>query len=113
MIEPEEKSTTDHSDLLAAFDQVDEWLEEIQKQEDEAVDRIFLRFCLLKGKAIDFDQVRRKRFPANPNLWTYYYKYGTPEQYFLLTRELIVEMGDEGIKRHLRIVFNPELLKED
>jgi hypothetical protein len=109
----EEKSNIEPDDLLNAFDQVDEWLEEIQKQEDEALNKIFLRFCLLKGKAIDFDQVRRKRYPANPNFWEYYYRPGTPEQFFLMSRELIVDLGNNGVERHLRISFSRELLKED
>jgi hypothetical protein len=109
----EEKSNMEPDAMLEAFDRVDEWLEEIQKQEDEALNKIFLRFCLLKGKAINFDYVRRKRYPANPNFWSYYYKPGTPEQYFLMSRELVVSLGVNGVERTLRISFSPELLKED
>ena len=109
----EEKSNLAPNDVMEAFDRVDDWLEEIQKQEDEALNKIFLRFCLLKGKAIDFDQVRRKRYSGNPNFWSYYYKPGTPEQFFLMSRELLVKCGDGRVERYLNIIFSGELMKED
>lgn len=109
----EDKSNMEPDEMLKAFDVLDGWLEEIQKQEDEALNKIFVRFCLLKGKVIDFDDVRRKRYPANPNFWSYYYKPGTPEQFFLMSRELIVNLGTNGVERKLNISFSKELLKED
>lgn len=104
---------TQSTELLTALEAVDETLARIQKQEDEAIDRIFLRFCLLKGKEINYDHVKRVKNKSNPNLWSYYYKPGTIEEFFLLKRELIAEVKDEQPVYKLNIVFNSFLLKEE
>jgi hypothetical protein len=64
------------------------------------------------GKEINYDFVRRKRDDKYPNKWSYFYKYGTKDHFWLMTRELTSEVTDDALVYKLNIAFNGILIKE-
>lgn len=109
-----EDSTQALDDLSKVFEAMDNILEQIDAKEAEVLNRVFLRFCVLFGKEIDFKQVRRVKDPQNANQWAYYYKYGVKfEEYFLMSRVLVVDVVDGKPDYKLNVKFNPELLRDD
>lgn len=95
--------------IIKTLEAVDELSEQINLKESDCLVKIFTRFCLLHGLLIDFDQIRRKNFSERPNYWEYWYKYGTKQQFFLMSRELLVNDNVPA----LNIVFSKALTKDN
>ncbi|MGN6639350.1 MAG: hypothetical protein ACTHJ8_10600 [Mucilaginibacter sp.] len=108
----EERSTLEPNAIMEAIDAVDDLLEQIRKQEEECLKRVFTRFCFLTGREINLDNVRRKTYQDNPNFWEYYFMIGEIKV-FLMSREVTVKTSDGQPEYNLNIIFNPEFLKED
>ncbi len=96
--------------VLEAIEAIDEISEQINKRENDCIDKVFVRYCLLKGAPLDMGRVRRKNYPDRPNYWEYYYLTNLGVQAFLMSPELVVTPGADHV---LNIKFNPMLLTED
>ena len=86
------------SDGLAAL------MREILATEREQLMGVFTRMCIKRGKPVEPEHIHG--VPAGKNATNYYYKFGTKEQYFLMTAKFSV--GESGPA--LDIDFNPELV---
>lgn len=85
----------------------EELLNQISLKEAERFERIFNRFCWLKGVAIDIAMVETVEPPDKPNYWEYWY-ISAKLKGFLMSRELKVVDGAPI----LEVKFNPILLDE-
>lgn len=96
-------------ELVNVIKVADDLSEQINKRENDCLNSIYTRFCLLKGLWVDFRHVKRKSYPGRPNYWEYWYKIDTPKQYFLMSREFKLE---NNVPK-LNITFSKELTKNN
>jgi len=95
--------------IMKAIEMVDSISEQIRKREADCLKSVFTRFCLIKFKTLDPSQVDIKNYPVRPNFTNYYYKFGTHEQYWLMSTELIIEDNEPK----LNVLFNAELVNNN
>ncbi|HEY4326384.1 MAG TPA: hypothetical protein VGN20_20535 [Mucilaginibacter sp.] len=99
--------------VIDAFEATDKILEQIEQTETDALKRVFLRFCLMKGYRPDFSQIHAEKFSENGNECSYYYGFNTPDHFLLMTRNLTVGVEDDEVKYNLDIRFNKSIIDED
>lgn len=102
-------NTKPEAAIMEAIEAVDTISEQIRMREADCVKRVFTRFCLLKFKTLDPSQVDIKNYEVRPNFTNYYYRFGTPDQYWLMSAELIIE---HDVPK-LNVLFNNELVKDN
>jgi hypothetical protein len=82
---------------------------EIKEAENEHLKKLYLRFCLLKGKMVDFEKLKLVDFPGRPNYGEWWYRIGYKDAYLLMTRNLIAEVIEGTPNFKLEIIPNKEL----
>ena len=87
--------------IITAIEAVDSISQQINEKENECLRTIYARFCLLKVKMMVATHVTRRSFKGRPNYWEYWYQSGTPDEYFLMSRELVVEDGEPETEYHV------------
>ncbi len=93
------------------FAQIEAIIDDFNQQVDDKLGIIYARFCLQRGLLMSYNYVRRKTFKDNKNYWEYWYKYGTPEQFFLMSRQVYLD-PQSGAPR-LKMVISGELKRDD
>ena len=99
--------TLNPEEIITAIEAVDSLSQQINEKENECLGTIYARFCLLKAKMMVATHVTRRSFEGRPNYWEYWYKLNTSDEFFLMSRELVIE--PDGPK--LNITFSAELTK--
>lgn len=84
---------------------------QITEQEEQCLQTIHCRYCIIKGLPISIGDVNRLvvNMPGKPSYYEYWYKINTTEQAFLMSREIISVNG----KHTLFVLFNRELARGD
>lgn len=108
--------TKEHANLAPTAEQqakAKKLAEDLIKQETEALQTIFARFCLIKKYPINYEHIGRvKETPYtksfNPTYYEYWYRINTTAEAFLMSREIV---KDENGDIHLRILFSKELAR--
>lgn len=96
-------------DKEAIDSQIKKWIADINEREEQCLKTIHARYCIPRALHHNAADVSRY-YPVdgNKNLYQYWYKFGTPQAFMLMQRELVFE--DNQPK--LNIVFNADLARE-
>jgi len=86
-------------------------LADVTAREEDCLKRIHARYCIPRALGIDVGDISRY-VPGpeqKPNYWEYWFKWGTPQQFFLMSRNFYI--NDAGLPV-LDIVFHKDLMRE-